>query len=417
MTAASGPPAKSASPRASPATPRAVVLCPDLAVNCLGRAHVLARLLQPAFDVAIVGPATGPLWGPLREDHSLPTVAVPMPASAQEARRGDGRRVWARVEEEARALRPDLVYVSKPFASSLGVARRLRRDGAAVLLDIDDTEVGILLDSLRSMPARDRLRFLGRHQRHHHREPWNVLAGAMRARGVRHRTVSNQQLQRRYGGTLVPHVRDADLLDPAGHTPAQARSLLRLPPAAGLVLFLGTPRATKGLETLVEAVAQVPDATLAIVGMDQTRYARSLAGSANARLGARAILRPPVPFAQVPDWMAAADVVAIPQEDNATSRGQMPAKVFDAMAMARPIVATAVSDLPDVLEGCGDLVPPGDTAAMADAVRRLLADRDRSAALGRAARARFLERYSLQAVRPLVHRLAQDALAARRRRA
>jgi len=38
------------------------------------------------------------------------------------------------------------------------------------------------------------------------------------------------------------------------------------------------------------------------------------------------------------------DVVIIPQRENFATLGQMPAKVFDAMAMAKPTIATNVSD-------------------------------------------------------------------------
>ena len=77
---------------------------------------------------------------------------------------------------------------------------------------------------------------------------------------------------------------------------------------------------------------------------------------------------PLVPYRDVPALYAAADVVAIPQLDTEAAQHQMPLKAPDAMAMARPIVASAVSDLPDVLDGCARLVPPGDVDALAAAI-------------------------------------------------
>jgi glycosyltransferase involved in cell wall biosynthesis len=76
----------------------------------------------------------------------------------------------------------------------------------------------------------------------------------------------------------------------------------------------------------------------------------------------------------------------------------MPLKVFDAMAMARPIVATTVPDLPLVLEGCGRLVPPGDVDALTAAISELLSDPVAARALGERARARCLERYSMERI-------------------
>jgi glycosyltransferase involved in cell wall biosynthesis len=68
------------------------------------------------------------------------------------------------------------------------------------------------------------------------------------------------------------------------------------------------------------------------------------------------------------------------------------------MAMGRPVVASAVSDLPEVLDGCGRLVPPGDGAALAAALGELLADSAQARELGDRARARCLERYSYERV-------------------
>jgi glycosyltransferase involved in cell wall biosynthesis len=170
-------------------------------------------------------------------------------------------------------------------------------------------------------------------------------------------------------------------------------------------MFLGTPRAYKGVDDLVEAVGLVGGAArLALVGADP-------AGAA-----ARGWARHPwvrvvgeVPFDEVPRWLAAADVVAVPQRETPDTVGQVPAKLFDAMALARPIVATAVSMIPEVLEGCGVVVPPGDVPALAGALRRLLGNPPAARALGRLARERCEAHYSYRAARavlfPLVERL------------
>src|SRR5204862_216187 len=62
---------------------------------------------------------------------------------------------------------------------------------------------------------------------------------------------------------------------------------------------------------------------------------------------------PMIPYLDFPKLLAAADIIAIPQLDTEASRCQMPMKVYDCMAMAKPIVASAISDLPSTLDGCG----------------------------------------------------------------
>jgi glycosyltransferase involved in cell wall biosynthesis len=107
--------------------------------------------------------------------------------------------------------------------------------------------------------------------------------------------------------------------------------------------------------------------------------------------------------------------VAVPQRATTDTVGQVPAKLFDAMALGRPLVSTSVSMIPEILDGCGLIVPPGDVRALSEAVRRLLDDRALAEALGRRARARCEEHYSFAAARRHLFPLV-DALAAGRRR-
>src|SRR5207247_4962554 len=79
---------------------------------------------------------------------------------------------------------------------------------------------------------------------------------------------------------------------------------------------------------------------------------------------------------------------------------QMPMKAYDCMAMAKPIVASAISDLPETLADCARLVPPGDVEQLAEAIDKLLANPEEARRLGEKARARCLQHYS-------IHRIAE----------
>jgi glycosyltransferase involved in cell wall biosynthesis len=67
------------------------------------------------------------------------------------------------------------------------------------------------------------------------------------------------------------------------------------------------------------------------------------------------------------------------------------------MAAGRPVIATNVGGLADIVDPgmTGLLIPPGDAAALAEAVKSLLADPARAEAMGRAARVRWEEHFSL----------------------
>jgi glycosyltransferase involved in cell wall biosynthesis len=205
-------------------------------------------------------------------------------------------------------------------------------------------------------------------------------------------------LQERFGGTVIPQPADTELFDPARTDRDRARREFGFD--GPTVLFPGVPRAHKGLEVLADAVARVPGARLAVTCRPEDL--------AEPRWDGLPITRVPlVPYPSVPALYAAADVVAIPQLDTEAARHQMPLKAADAMAMARPIVASAVSDLPDVLDGCARLLPPGDADALAAAIAELLADPEEACELGRRARERCLERYTLEQVGARLRDVAQ----------
>lgn len=91
----------------------------------------------------------------------------------------------------------------------------------------------------------------------------------------------------------------------------------------------------------------------------------------------------------VANLMAGSDVVV-----HASRRADpFPTVVLEAMALGRPVVATRTRGPEEALGGDGLLVPPGQPAAMAAAVERLLTDPALRARLGRAGQARARERY------------------------
>jgi glycosyltransferase involved in cell wall biosynthesis len=219
-------------------------------------------------------------------------------------------------------------------------------------------------------------------------------------------TVASRFLEQRFGGVLIPHVRDTDRWAPDRAEPGPARERLGVDKER-VVMFLGTPRGYKGVEDLADAMARLarPDVVLALVG---TEPASETGRALSARHpGVRLVGR--VPIAQVPGFLSAADVVVVPQRESSDTRGQVPAKLFDAMALGRPIVSTRVSMIPEILDGCGALVPPGDVAALASAIGRLLDRPDEARAMGEAARRRAVERYSFESARRLLFPLVERA--------
>jgi glycosyltransferase involved in cell wall biosynthesis len=141
------------------------------------------------------------------------------------------------------------------------------------------------------------------------------------------------------------------------------------------VLYHGGLFEERGVEQLLEAIPDVPKAVLVLMGYGSLvpTIQRRLTEPA---LAGRAFLLPPVPPAELPNWVASADVVAIPiQPTTLNHRFATPNKLWEAMAAGVPILA---GDLPGMAgyiretDG-GVLVDPTEPASIARGLRELLA--------------------------------------------
>jgi glycosyltransferase involved in cell wall biosynthesis len=153
-----------------------------------------------------------------------------------------------------------------------------------------------------------------------------------------------------------------------------------------VILCFGLLRPYKGLENLLEAFRRVSasgearDAELWIVGNPRMDVAplRELAAQAKGR--ARFVTRF-VDEAEIPAIFRRADLLALPYLDAEHS-----GVLYTGLAFGKPMVLSAVGGFPEVAAtGAARLVPPGDTAALADALSELAGDESARAELAAAA--------------------------------
>jgi glycosyltransferase involved in cell wall biosynthesis len=206
---------------------------------------------------------------------------------------------------------------------------------------------------------------------------------------------------------LVPN--GVDLKRFAPRPPSAAlRASLGVPPSAPVALSIGRHVPEKGYRHLVDAALLVERARAGVrwvlVGDGELRH--ELEAQAR-RLGLAGAMH----FAgwrdDVADVLALADVFVLPSESEGFGR-----VLVEAMAMARPVVATAVGGVPDIVlaSQTGLLVPPADPAALAGAVQALLDDPARAARLGAAGRARAESTFGLGAHVDGVERVYDEVL-------
>ena len=152
----------------------------------------------------------------------------------------------------------------------------------------------------------------------------------------------------------------------------------------------------KGQLLLVEALARAvrarPELHLTLVGDGEMRGEIEAAAAAHG-LGRHLTITGWVDEARVRAELAAAHALVMPS----FAEG-LPMVVMEAMAAGRPVIATYVAGLPELVRAgeTGWLVPPGDVAGLDEAMRELAATpRARLQAMGAAGRTRALRRHDV----------------------
>lgn len=188
---------------------------------------------------------------------------------------------------------------------------------------------------------------------------------------------------RAHAAVIPDGVRAADAgTAPARHEPAS-------PPVIG---YAGHLYAWKGVDVLLEALASLPAARGLIVGghASEPDLARVTALAHRLGIADRVTFTGLVEPGRVAALLRQADVLALPNPSSAIStRFTSPLKLFEYMAAERPIVASDLPSIREVLHHEVDalLVEPGNPAALASGIERLLSDPALGAGLAAAARA------------------------------
>jgi len=349
----------------------------------LMRARSIAAILLKNYDVEVIVPA-------LPEDEFITDYfeGLALTSHKVKARAYPG---FIRTSREIRqAITGDIIYALKLRPSTYGVALLERlASKRPVLLDVDDWEQYMChpyskhwaKNFLQSLPKiADPNSFI---------HTWTIEHFARFANQI---TNVSHFFQRRYGGVLLPNGCNTVAFNPAQYNREQLRREWGVE-GQKVVMFVGTPDPYKGIIEVAEAIQRVnrPDLKLVIVGRHTETVDKLLEQKNVVYWG----MHPPHCS---PQFLSMADMVVLPQAQLPHTAGQMPMKLFEAMAMGLPLIATSIADIEAVLDGCGLVVDNNQPETLAQKINWILENPDQSLTMGRAARARCENLYSWNAM-------------------
>jgi len=244
-----------------------------------------------------------------------------------------------------RAVRPPLVYESHGYAPEV----------AAALPDLVATA---------TRPSRAKIQRLTKREAH----VWQGADGY-----VTITSALREELERRHGA------RNRIAVVPDGVRASRRLAHLHQMPHRRVVAYAGHLYAWKGVDILLEALASLPDVDGLIVGGHDREpdLARTKAVAEQLGIAARVTFTGLVEPPKVHEQLARASVLILPNPASAiSSRFTSPLKLFEYMAAGRPIVASDLPALREVLSPDDNavLVAPGSAPALAAGIRRVLDD-------------------------------------------
>jgi hypothetical protein len=276
----------------------------------------------------------------------------------------------------------DTVVVSSPTFFSIGAAWLLARmKRARLVVEIRDlwpaifVELGVLTNhrlirllerlELAAYAAADRV---------------VVVSDGFRANLIDRGVPDSKVHTIRNGVTL-------DRFDPWAAADPRVRERLGARGGDCLVLYLGTHGISHGLPGVADAAARLAGEPVHFAfvgeGADKPRLRRRVADLALDNV----TLRPGVPHEEVPALLAAADICLVPLRDVPLFSAFIPSKMFEYLAAGKAVVGAVAGEAAQILREAGALVvPPEDSAALADAIRLLAGDPQRRQAMGRRGR-------------------------------
>ncbi|MEO1374002.1 MAG: glycosyltransferase family 4 protein [Cyanobacteria bacterium J06635_10] len=310
-------------------------------------------------------------------------------------------RFISSASELLKKLDGDIIYAMRPKATTFGLSLLKRfKTRKPIILDIDDWELSWFGgEKWRYRPsvkqfAKDILKSDGAL-----RYPDHPLY-LKRMEDIVHKanavTIHTQFLQKRFGGVYIPNGKDTSLFNPELYNSGESKKRYGLSEHK-ILMFPGAPRPYKGVEDVLIALDKLNDSTFKLVIVGGSPY-DNYDAKLMEKWGRWIIQLPKHPSEKMPDIVAAADVIVVPQRDTPAALAQFPLKLTDGMSMAKPVLATRVGDIPDILDDTGYMVDPSSPEQIADKIEYIFQNLESAMEKSKRARERCIKYYSIDAM-------------------
>src|SRR4030042_2538270 len=363
------------------------ILVFDLSGNCVVRTYPIAKVLERNYKVEIVGAVCGDrIHPPYKDDFTY--NAFPFDRSGN--RISQTANLFRLCGKLLKKIDGDVIYAFMPLVLSLGVGLLAKyTKKRPLVLDIDEWD----MERYYGLSFAQRLSLMA-----HLNDPYNELYARLFDPLIKladEIIVVSDFLLRRYGGVKIVHGADCLYFDPAKYDRGSLRRKWGFADDLKLILFAGTPWPPKGLEDILQALRLIKSDSVKLLIMGERNYyfekLKKMGGDAVIDIA-------PQPHLTMPEFLALADTVLLPQRKTVLAEAQIPGKVFEAMAMSKPIIATKISDLPEILDGCGLIVEPENNEQLAEAIKYVFDNPEEANEMGRKARERCIDKYSWDAM-------------------
>jgi glycosyltransferase involved in cell wall biosynthesis len=165
------------------------------------------------------------------------------------------------------------------------------------------------------------------------------------------------------------------------------------------ILSIARIEKDKGIQNIIAALPiiliELPDTKLMVVG--DGSYAPELRKQVKKlKIESNVIFTGMLSFESLPDYFNACDLFVNPT----IRQNGYDLTILEAMACEKPVVVSNIGSVPTVIEDGVDglLVPPGDIKKLAEAVIKVLTDKELAERLGKAARKKIVEKFSIESM-------------------